>query len=423
MSETTASTDAAAPNGRPGPAAGRGRVTGPGRASALLSRVPGWAQVLVVFALSRVITTVIALLFARAQGPNAWTGANPPYLSYAAIWDGNWYKIISFYGYPSQLPVNADGHIGENAWAFMPGYPFLVSVLRWATGSSWELIAVVVSIACSLGAALVFHRLMKHVLHDDGAALFSVVLFCVAPLSPLLQFAYAEAMGLLLLVTALYLMVTRRYAWVFPVVVVMALTRPTGLAFALFVGLHVVHRYLTRRRDPFPVRERVTTVALAVFSGLMGLAWPGIAWLVTGELTAYTDTELAWRASYIGYGELVPFTAWFQGGNWWLGAPLGAVVVVLLIAGFAAFLFTPVVKRLGVDLRLWLASYALYLLAVFFPQSSTFRLLMPLFPALGALALPRSPVYRVALVVVCIAGQVGWMAIGWGVDGRDWTPP
>ncbi|QJU56027.1 hypothetical protein HL652_10030 [Herbiconiux sp. SALV-R1] len=396
---------------------------GPGRASAVLRRVPWWAQVLVVFALSRVVTTVIALLFARAQGANPWTGANPPYLSYAAIWDGNWYKIISFYGYPSQLPVNADGHIGENAWAFMPGYPFLVSALRWATGSSWELVAVAVSIACSLGAALVFHRLMKHVLHDDGAALFSVVLFCVAPLSPLLQFAYAEAMGLLLLVTALYLMVTRRYAWVFPVVVVMALTRPTGLAFALFVGLHVVHRYLVRRRDPFPVRERVVTVALAVFSGLMGLAWPGIAWLVTGELTAYTDTELAWRAAYIGYGELVPFTAWFQGGNWWLGEPLGAIVVVLLIAGFAAFLFTPLVKRLGVDLQLWLASYALYLLAVFFPQSSTFRLLMPLFPALGALALPRSPVYRVALVVVCIAGQVGWMAIGWGVDGRDWTPP
>lgn len=408
---TTAATTTGTPRRDPSPLAQRYR------------RVPWWAKVLVVFVLSRVVTTVIMLVFARAQGQNPWTGPNPPYLSYAAIWDGNWYKIISFYGYPSVLPVNAEGHVGENAWAFMPVYPFVVQALRFVTGARWELIAVAVTVLCALGAALVFYRLMKHVLRDDSAALFSVVLFCVAPLSPLLQVAYAESMQLLLLTAALYLVVTRRYGWVFPVVAVMALTRPTGLAFALFLGLSVIYRFVTRARDPFPLRERIVTVALTLFSGVMGFAWLLIAAAATGSLTAYTDTELAWRSSYIGYGELIPFTAWFQGGNWWLGEPLGAIVVIALIVGFAVFLFLRAVRRLGVPLRLWLASYALYLLAVFFPQSSTFRLLMPLFPALGALAVPRSPVYRVLLVLVCIAGQVGWIAIAWGVDGADWTPP
>ncbi|MCS5723579.1 hypothetical protein N1028_17605 [Herbiconiux sp. CPCC 203407] len=403
-------------------ARGAAGTSGPGWASRLAS-LPWWAHVLTIFVLSRVVTTVIVLLFARAQGQNPWTGANPPYLSYAAIWDGNWYKIISFSGYPSTLPITADGHVGESAWAFMPVYPFVVEAIRFVTGASWELVAVSVSVLCSAGAALVFYKLMEHVLKNRGAALFSVVLLTVAPLSPLLQFAYAEAMQLLLLVSALYLVVTRRYVWVFPIVAVMALTRPTGLAFALFLALHVVHRFVTRERDPFPVSERITTCVLAVFSGVMGLAWLLIAWAVTGSLTAYTDTELAWRAAYIGYGELVPFTAWFQSGNWWLGEPLGAIVVVGIVVGFAVFLFLPPVKRLGVDLRLWLVSYALYLFAVFFPQSSVFRLLLPMFPALGALALPRSIVYRVGIVLVCIAGQVGWMAIGWGVDGADWTPP
>ena len=97
--------------------------------------------------------------------------------------------------------------------------------------------------------------------------------------------------------------------------------------------------------------------------------------------------------------------------------------LVLIVAGFFAALFTPVVRRLGVDLRFWIASYALYLLAVFFPQSSTFRLLVPLFPALGALAQPRSRWYRVVLVVVFIAGQAAWVHIAWWVDGYDWTPP
>ena len=41
-------------------------------------------------------------------------------------------------------------------------------------------------------------------------------------------------------------------------------------------------------------------------------------------------------------------------------------------------------------MRLWSASYLVYLLLVFFPQSSIFRLLVPLSPLWGAFALPRS---------------------------------
>jgi hypothetical protein len=97
--------------------------------------------------------------------------------------------------------------------------------------------------------------------------------------------------------------------------------------------------------------------------------------------------------------------------------------VVLLIVAFALSLFIAPVRRLGVDLRLWVVSYGLYLLAVFFPQSSTFRLLMPMFPLLGAVARPKSVFYRVTMVVVFIAAQTGWLLLCWGVDGADWTPP
>ena len=388
-----------------------------------LRLIPWWVRVVVVWALSRLLTTTIILVIATTQQQNAWTGPNPPYLAYASIWDGNWYKIVSFYGYPSTLPITNDGHVSENAWAFMPGYPVLITLLRFATGAQWEGLAVFVSVACGLAACLVFYRLMRRVLGADGQALFAVVLFCVAPVSPLLQLSYAESMYLLLLVIALYLVVTRRYGWLFVVVPIMAFTRPSGLAFALFLLLHTIVRFVTRARDPYPVRQRVLTMVLAVYSGILGLAWPALAWIATGDLMAYTDTELAWRAPYIGYGELVPFTAWFQGGNWWVGAPLGAILVALLIVVFVLIMLSPWVKRLGVDLRLWVASYGAYLLAVFFPQSSTFRLLMPMFPLLGAAAVPRSTVYRVVLVVVSVALQIGWLLICWAVYGADWTPP
>lgn len=388
-----------------------------------------WVRVLAVFLASRVVTTVVLLIFAANQGRNPWTGPKPDYFSYATIWDGLWYNIVAVSGYPDALPRTDGVHVSENAWAFLPGYPGLVDVVMFVTRLPWAPAAVLVSVVCAAGAALVFYRLMLRVGLGASTSLFAVVLFCVAPVSPLFQLAYAESLYLLLLATALLLLVERRYGWLFPVVLVMAFTRPSGLAFALAVGLHVVHRWLKRADDPFPVRERVLSATLAVFSGLAGLAWPAIAAVATGSWTAYTDTELAWRAPYIGYTHLVPFAPWFQGADWWasvmLGIPgwTGVAALVVLVALFGVLLFSPAVRRLGIDLRFWLIAYSLYLFAVFFPQSSTFRLLMPLFPLLGVLALPRSRVYRAGLVVLFLALQVGWIAICWGVDGADWSPP
>lgn len=390
---------------------------------------PWWAKVLVVYAASRVVTTWLLLQYASIQPQNAWTGASPGYFEFAKIWDGHWYYIIAAIGYPTELPMTADGHVGESAWAFMPAYPAVVRLLMFATGLDFAVSAVVVSVGFALAAALMLYRQLVLLL-PGSTALFAVVLFCFGPLSPILQVAYAESMHGFLLVAALYLLVRRRYWMLLPVVAVMALTRPSGLAFALVLLMHVVYRWWRDRRgaESFPLTERVAAVVAGLFSALMGVAWLGVAAVVTGRPTAYLDTELAWRADYIGYEELVPFTPWFRAAEWWAAwwqVPGWLVLTGLVLAIIlgTALLFTPPFRRLGVDLRFWLASYSLYLLAVFFPQSSTFRLLLPLFPGVGALAQPRSPVYRVALVAVCILGQWGWIHLAWWVDGYDWTPP
>src|SRR5690606_35941765 len=116
---------------------------------------------------------------------------------------------------------------------------------------------------------------------------------------------------------ALYLLVRREYWMLLPVIAVMALTRPSGLAFALALGLHVCWRWWHRIRVPFPLRERIAAVTATAFSLLMGFAWLLIAASATGSLSAYTDTELAWRAAYIGYGELAPFAGWIQAAGFW----------------------------------------------------------------------------------------------------------
>lgn len=389
---------------------------------------PWWLGVLVIYALARIITTALILLQAHHQGANPWTGESPGYFDFANIWDAQWYQSVAGSGYPAQLPITDTGHVAQNAWAFLPGYPWVVAAVMFVTFLPWSVAAVLVSLGFSLAGALMFYRLMR-LRFESSTSMFAVVLFCVAPLAPLMQLPYAESMYQALLVTALYLLLTHRYWSMLPIVVVMGFTRPSGLALALALFLHVVYRYAVRKRRAFPLRAQVAAITATGVSVLAGIAWPAVAALGTGDLWAYFDTELAWRSAYIGYQPLVPFTAWVQGAAWWFTSQLGQeawlgyIILALVVIAFGCVLFTNAVKRLGVDLRFWLAAYALYLLAVFFPQSSTFRILMPMVPLLGAVAIPRSGAYRIVLVCLFIAAQWCWLTICWGYHGYDWTPP
>ncbi|MDM7887112.1 hypothetical protein QUG98_01485 [Curtobacterium sp. RHCJP20] len=397
-----------------------------GRWRARYRLVPWWLRVTVVYVAARLVTGAMLLAFARVQTANSFTAAHPSYLSFAAIWDGAWYRVIASSGYPSVLPVDAAGHVTENAWAFMPAYPFLVRGLMVLTGASFEAVAVTVSLVAGWGAALVFRRLMGRFL-DDGRATFATVLFCVAPVSAVFQVAYAEAMGLFLLLVALLLLVDRRWWTMLPVVLLLGMTRPTGLAFALLVVLFLaawtIRPTWVRESERPTLRSALPPLVVGAVSGLVGLAWPAIAWAVTGVPKAYTDTELAWRSSYIGWKELVPFAPWIQGAGWWFGEPAGGILLAVAVLAFTVFVFHPAARRIGLELRLWGVAYVVYLLAVFFPQSSTWRILLPIAPLLGIVALPRSRVYRVLVVAVCLGLQFVWLYTCWWVDGYDWTPP
>lgn len=388
----------------------------------LWQRLPWWLSVLVVYALSRVLTTAVLLVGTLRQGANPFTGARPGLLEYSVIWDGVWYRRIVESGYPTTLPVDDAGHAVTNAWAFLPGYPYVIKALMTITTLPFDVAAVSVSVLAGAGTLLVFHRILLRVTGSAGTALFGATLLALNPVSLLFQVAYAESLGALLIAAGLLFALKRQYWLVLPVAVVMAFTRPGEIAFAFFLGLHILYRLYRRRDDPFPLREFVSA-AIATLAGLIaGLAWPVIAGAVTGVPSAYTDTELAWRAAAIGHTEFLPFTGWFAAGEHRAGV-VGLVAVAVFMLACVAALFVPAVRRLGVDLRLWTFAYLAYLFAVFYPQSSTIRLLMPVFPLIGALALPRSRVYRVAIVVVLIVVQSVWTLFVWHVTSKSPPPP
>jgi len=408
--------------------------------SGLLRRATGWPwwlQVSLIYSAARIASACIFMAAALHQGVNPWYPPSPGYWDFISIWDGHWYARAAEEGYPAVLPLNADGSVAENTWAFYALFPALGRGLSMLTGLGILPALTIVAMLAGLGAALAVFLLFREVA-DRAAALWGVAFFSTFPVSAILQVPYAEPLNLLLLAAALLLVVRRRYVAAMPVVVLMCLSRPTGVPFAAMVGLLLAHQCwvkFVRGRTTAPgstsgpganelprARELAALGALTVVSGAAALAWPVLAWVRTGDIRAYTRTETAWRGD-----DLVPFKPWFDTGQTLFGPVLGTIAPFVFAALFAALLVAPPVRALGTELRLWCACYMGYLLVFLHPQTSTFRLLLPLFPlALSAALLSRSRAYRGTVTVMFLLLQIVWIVWLWAwaqlPGGGDYPP-
>ncbi len=371
-------------------------------------------RVAIVYLLARVVTTAFLLLAAALSGPESRFGADATIGSFVMGWDAEWYAYIADSGYPNVLPRGDDGLVTTNQWAFMPLYPALARLVGAPFGS-YGVGALIVSLVAGYLAALVLHHLLRQRI-DGAAAMWAVVFFVSGPLGALFQIGYAESLFLLWLFCALWCVMQRRYGWLYLLIPLMGYTRPGVLAFSLLLALYGIHRWLIRHRDPLGGREIGHIVALGLLAAVVGFSWQFLAGWATGDPSAYLETELSWRRGWTGEGgAFVPFEGFVQAAAIWFrlwGLPevWGYVTLALSVAATtAALVFSPHVKRLGPEVRLWSASYLIYLLAVFFPQSSTLRLLVPLSPLWGAVALPRSTAWRVGVLVACLLGQWWWI--------------
>ncbi|WP_460775192.1 hypothetical protein [Microbacterium sp. GXF7504] len=390
---------------------------------------PAPARVAVIYAAARLVTTMLFLLATTTAGPGTRFGPDATLGDFVVGWDATWYWFVAVNGYPAELPRTDDGLVAENGWAFMPLYAWLSRGLGVLLGG-WGAGAVCVSLVAGYLSALVLYRMLRARL-DVGAATWAVVFFSAGPLAALFQVGYAESLFLLWLLLSLWALERRRYGWLYLLIPLMGATRPGVLAFSLLLALYGVWRWTRRRTDPLPVREVAHIVALGLLAAAVGFAWQGIAALVTGEPDAYLSTELAWRRNWIAdaSGVFLPFEGFLTGATFWariwgLGTGWGIALLIGLVAALALLLlFEPHVRRLGVPVRLWCASYLLYLLGVFFPQSSTFRLLLPLSPLWGAVALPRAWWWRWGVLALCLVGQWWWIFNMYGQARTFWQIP
>jgi hypothetical protein len=377
-----------------------------------LGSVPRWVALAAIIVLSRIVSTATLLWFANAQPENPWTAAQPDLFDFSRIWDSHWYRIIAETGYPTELPLDEEGRVGENAWAFMPIYPFLVRGLMALTAAEFAVVSVVVSVVAFAGFIVVADRLFRRFLGDPGA-LSAVAVIAFAPVAPVFQVGYAESLGMLFLVCALVGLVERRWWMVALFVPLASLTRPLGVSLALTL---VVLTLAGWRKG----RDRVPLIVLTAVAGVSAVAWPAIAGVVTGRSSAYLDTELAWRRPYLGDEHHSWGTGWWESARWWFpeAAPWVIAAIALTVVVIAVL---PATRRIGLVPLAWSASYLLYLVVVLFPQSSLIRLLAPLFPLAGIVA--RSGRAMAVSLALGIVGQYFWVQWFWAVDDSDWTPP
>ncbi|WP_323959004.1 hypothetical protein GC088_10665 [Arthrobacter sp. JZ12] len=385
-----------------------------------LAALPWWVHVLLIYGASRLFSTVVLIAVSRRQIASPWGPASPSYEEFVNFWDSGWYQRIHDGGYPVELPRGDDGNVLENQWAFYPLFPAAVRLLSRATGTGWNPASAILATVFGFIAALLIYRIFR-LRASAPDARWAVALVAFFPVSPILQIPYAESLHLMLLALALYLVMTERFLAALPVVVLMSLARPAGVPFAIGLGLLLLVG-ICGRGSVRSAGGLIRLGALAVTAGLAALAWPAAAWLMTGEPDAYVQTETAWRGS-----DLFLFAPWLHVATDLLGPLLGPLALVAVAGALAWLLLSPGGRTLGLPLQLWCVGYLLYLAAFWHPQTSTFRILLPLFPlALAAVLLSGSRAYRLLAVAGFGCLQIVWVAWLWAwlplFGGGDYSP-
>jgi Gpi18-like mannosyltransferase len=371
-------------------------------ASRVSARLPDVAWLVVAYLISRVLTTgLLGIAFATV---NHWSIAhnNGPggFFGFLQSWDGDYYRQIAENGYPQHPPVSEQGVVTKSTWAFLPLFPALAKLVM-LPGLNFDVAAPLVAVVFGGLATIALYLVLEHQIGRTRAR-WAAVLFAFGPMSFILEATYAESVFLFFMFATLALAVRGRYFTAIPFGVLAAFAHPGALGLAVLLGIAWI-------------RTRNSRALLAtVIVGVAGFSWPLIAALVTGTPNAYFDTEVAWWSDYLGTARFIPFTPWFVfAGHYW--GFIGVAIVVLAIGGFLLWLTRPHVKELGDDIRSYTFGYVAYLVAVFLPQQSVFRMLLPLSPALGHRALTRSRARRVVSLAVSIALQPVAILLFWVV--------
>ncbi|HET7856304.1 MAG TPA: mannosyltransferase family protein [Gaiellaceae bacterium] len=198
-----------------------------------------------------------------------------------ARWDSVWFLRIAEHGY---------GSLEGAAAAFYPLYPATVGLVGRAFFGHYVLAGIVVSLAASLAAFVLFHDLAESKLGADGARR-AVLYLALFPMTLFLLAVYSEALFLLLTVAAFVLAERRRFLPAGLVAGLALLTRPVGVALLPPLAL-------LAWRSP----DRTGALVRLASAPLLFLVYPVVLWLQRDDPWAFARAQDIWsrHLSYAG---------------------------------------------------------------------------------------------------------------------------
>ena len=172
---------------------------------------------------------------------------------------------------------------------------------------------------------------------------------------------------------------------------------------------------------PLSSKDRLWLFVTAAVTCAAALTWPLLAWIATGRMSAYVDTETAWRGV-----DLAPFEAWINRSASFGGAHAGVIGLFGVLVLSLCVLSWPQLRQLGRLTWIWCVCYWVYLLIFFDPSSSVFRMLLMVAPLAWAVAvkLVSRPSAALAVLTVGVISQVLWVAWVWDYGSISilWVP-
>jgi hypothetical protein len=324
-------------------------------------------------------------------------------------WDGWWYVGIARHGYRFFRPRR------QSPVAFFPAYPLGVRMLGWVVGGPL-LAGFLLTVACGLGVAVLFHRWCLEKFGPAKARL-AVLLLLLYPFAFYLMGAvYADALFILAAVAAFLALEHDHPVLAGLAAIVATASRPVGAALVLGLWVLTLERkgILGRLRDGHgwrPALRRLEWRDAGLLLAPLGLvAFCAYLWMRFRHPFAFFDV-----AGAKGWDQPPGFHTWFK-VHWikamwngpWTNGHFGHLFINALATGITAAFIPAVFRRLG-----W--GYGIYVtIAVVATAISTKdfvgmgRYSLAAFPcfAVAADILSRRPKLASAVLAVSGAGLV-----------------
>ncbi|MGV9793333.1 hypothetical protein [Gordonia sp. ABSL49_1] len=360
-----------------------------------------WIEAVVVFLAVRAIGVIVLARFADLNGGTV--GGR------LTVWDGQWMLAIAEYGYggvPLSLTDAQGVHTAETAYAFFPGYPYLVGAIAKlplitpfgaAIGLNLILGCVAAAGAARLGAVCARQMSERSPIgpaSPHATGLILVVLFAATPMSIVLNMAYTETLFCALAVWALVGVLEHRWLLAGAMTLLAGATRPTSV---VLIGVVMLAAIIAHR-------DGWRAWAAIVLSPLGYLGYLAIVWGQTGSPTGWFrvqsegwDTRIDWgraafnfvNATIVGSGEVAATaTAWV----------MVASVVLMAIACWSRLPWPVLVYGTLVVVSILLSTGLII---------SRTRLLLPAFVLLIPLAMALARVRPAAAVAMLVPVVVG----------------